>query len=93
MEAIFEKEVVKNVESVFKRCPLCGKVWKTAEEFLNDADLQLNGYQGNLFRLFEGREKIGLLLFTHQIDNCGTTLSFTADAFRLPKERTHPQGG
>lgn len=33
--------------SIFKRCPLCGKIWHTRELFLNDRTLHLNGYQFN----------------------------------------------
>ncbi|MCX7984315.1 MAG: hypothetical protein N3A63_05385 [Bacteroidetes bacterium] len=76
-------------ERVFKRCPLCGKEWKTSDDFLKDPDLQVNGYQGNLHRLFMGIERGGLVLFTHNAENCGTTLAFTADNFRLQSKRPH----
>jgi hypothetical protein len=69
-------------EKPFKRCPLCGTVWSTRDDFLNDATLHLNGYQGNLKRLLSGREKRGLLLYTHRIEACGTTLAFDAGDFK-----------
>ena len=69
-------------DKVFKTCPLCGKVWSQRDEFLNDTTLHLNGYQGNMQRLLNGKEKRGLLLFTHRTEGCGTTLAFDAGEFK-----------
>jgi hypothetical protein len=59
----------------FKRCTLCGTVWQRRDDFLADPTVILDGYQGSLRGLLTGRQKRGLLLFTHRIDGCGTTLA------------------
>ena len=66
----------------FKRCSLCGKVWMNRDEFLHDVTLELNGYQGNLNRLLSGLQKKGLLLYTHRIEGCGTTLAVDPSTFK-----------
>ena len=66
----------------FKRCSLCGKVWTHRNDFLSDPDLHLNGYQGNLRRLLTGKQRRGLLLFTHRVEGCGTTLAFDPSDFK-----------
>ena len=75
-------EEIVVAESVFKRCPLCGTIWNNRDEFLDDPHLHLNGYQGNIERLLNGRERRGLLLFTHRVEGCGTTLAFDAGDFK-----------
>jgi hypothetical protein len=64
----------------FKRCPLCGAVWATKEDFLDDALVHLNGYQ------FSSRKaeikKSGFLLFTHRQEDCGTTMAVIAEEFK-----------
>jgi uncharacterized C2H2 Zn-finger protein len=77
-----EEKKIEVTESVFKRCPLCGTIWRHRDDFLNDSTLHLNGYQGNIKRLLNGREKRGLLLFTHRTGACGTTLAFDACDFK-----------
>jgi hypothetical protein len=77
------QEVVVQQTVVFKKCPLCGKVWMTIDEFLSDKDLHLNGYQGNMKRLLDGSERFGLLLFTHGAEQCGTTLAFEPSVFKM----------
>lgn len=66
----------------FKRCTLCGAEWKDRDEFLHDPSLVLNGYQGNLRQLMSGRQRQGLLLFTHTVEGCGTTLAFDPSEFK-----------
>jgi len=66
----------------FKRCPLCGKIWATREEFLGDRQTRLNGYQCNSKRLREGLPVQGILVFTHFEHECGTTLALPASSFR-----------
>ncbi len=85
MESISKEvqEVVLQQTSAFKQCPLCGKVWNTIDEFLSDKELHLNGYQGNMKRLLDGRERFGLLLFTHCNEQCGTTLAFEPSVFKM----------
>jgi hypothetical protein len=67
---------------VFKRCSLCGVEWQDRDAFLSDSTLVLNGYQGNLRQLLSGRQKQGLLLFTHTAEGCGTTLAFDPTEFK-----------
>ncbi|HOV98529.1 MAG TPA: hypothetical protein PK595_03025 [Bacteroidota bacterium] len=90
MDMIETPAEVKTLTTIFKQCPLCGKIWRTSDEFLQDPELHLNGYQGSLFRLFEGRDQRGLLLFTHVAVHCGTTLAFNAEEFRMTKKNKHP---
>lgn len=76
MEGTAQADVV-----TFKRCSLCNTEWKTKDDFLNDPDLRLNGYQ------FGGREHRtmtggGLLLFTHLRSMCGTTLAVYVRQFK-----------
>lgn len=60
----------------FKRCTSCGAVWNTREEFLADASVHLDGYQANFMDL-----EVGLFLFTHRTDSCGTTMAIYAKEF------------
>jgi hypothetical protein len=69
-------------DDCFKKCPLCGREWKDVDDLLNDPELTLNGYQGDLRRLLGGEEKCGLLLFTHHKEECGTTLAFAPSSFK-----------
>jgi hypothetical protein len=64
------------VKPSFKECSGCGKVWRTANNFLKDKSLRLNGYQWNLLQ-----EKSGLLVYTHERDHCGSTISVRAQSF------------
>jgi hypothetical protein len=82
MHEVRSEKAADITESIFKKCPLCGTIWKQRDDFLTDPTLHLNGYQGNIKRLLSGREKRGLLLFTHRIDGCGTTLAFDASDFK-----------
>ena len=70
------------MNSVFKRCTLCGKEWGTREEFLEDVTLRLNGHQWNRKKIERGEKSYGLLIFTHRIDDCGTSLAIVASKFR-----------
>jgi hypothetical protein len=83
----FESGISRAVTpAVFKRCSLCGKVWQHRDDFLNDPDLRLNGYQGNLKRLLTGQQRRGLLLFTHMAAECGTTMAFDPSDFKGSRE-------
>jgi hypothetical protein len=83
----FENGIAEGVTvGVFKRCSLCGKVWNHRDDFLIDPDLQLNGYQGNLKRLLTGKQRRGLLLFTHMVAECGTTMAFDPSDFKAKRE-------
>lgn len=60
--------------SVFKKCPNCGFVWNTREDFLEDPDIIICGYQLNRSKLLSG-----LFLFHH---GCLTTLAIEVEQFR-----------
>ncbi|MBW7888215.1 MAG: hypothetical protein H3C35_07630 [Bacteroidetes bacterium] len=75
----------------FKQCSLCGTTWETAEDFLNDPSLQLNGYQFSAYAHRFGNGN-GLLLFTHKKGNCNTTLAIFARDFKendFPRNKPH----
>lgn len=75
----------------FKRCPLCGKIWSTREQFLSDDHTRLNGYQCNSKRLRAGLPAQGMLVFTHHSHDCGTTLALPASSFRDPSRPAVPR--
>lgn len=60
---------------IFKQCPACGFVWTSREQFLEDPELTLVGYQVNIKNL-----AAGLFLFNHSC--MGSTLAIQAMAFR-----------
>ncbi len=66
---------VLSVSDVFKICPLCGQSWATRLQFLEDAGLELVGYQVDFQEL-----SLGLFLFNHR--SCQTTLAIRAQSFR-----------
>jgi hypothetical protein len=70
---------------VFKVCPLCGKVWRGRREFLSDQSLVLNGYQWNVKKALRGEHSQGLLIFTHRVKHCGTTLALRPEQFRVAR--------
>ena len=67
----------------FKKCTMCGMEWSTKDDFLNDKDIRLNGYQWNKKKLRSGEEAAGLLIFTHTITTCCTTLGIEARKFKV----------
>jgi hypothetical protein len=79
------------MHQLFKRCTLCGKEWATREEFLNDVTLELNGHQWNKKKVLAGEPSEGLLIFTHRIRECGTSLALTASKFRQRMRRPLPE--
>jgi hypothetical protein len=62
-------------EGPFKTCTMCNKVWATPQEFLTDKDLQLNGYMWSKKSIKAGLYQGGLLVFTHMLQHCGTSLA------------------
>jgi hypothetical protein len=62
------------VSDVFKICPLCGHTWATRLQFLEDAGLELVGYQVDV-----EEPPLGLFLFNHR--SCQTTLAVPAHRF------------
>lgn len=64
------------VESPFKTCPCCAVSWQTRTEFLTDGALAINGYAPDFDNLLDG-----LLLFTHQVKGCCSTMGLKAQHF------------
>ena len=60
----------------FKKCPMCRKIWKSRDAFLDDESLLLEGYTAD----FEIKEK-GLFYFTHRTRGCYSTLALEAGDF------------
>ncbi len=75
IKKIIKKEKIKVRENKkgFKVCSFCGKKWESREEFLEDNDIKLAGYQINYLNI----EK-GLFLFNH---SCNTTLAVEVEDF------------
>ena len=59
---------------LFKKCPVCKRVWETRTDFLDDPDIIIIGYQVHFKELSEG-----LFLFNH---SCNATMTLRAGAFR-----------
>lgn len=64
------------MENEFKKCPMCGYIWPTREDFLKDKLLNLNGYSADFEKL-----EYGLFFFTHNKTDCGSTLVLEAVNF------------
>lgn len=60
----------------FKTCPMCEKNWVSLDTFLDDPALTFNGYQADF-----GTVEQGLFYFTHESENCGSTMALYAAAF------------
>jgi hypothetical protein len=58
-------------------CGLCGKVWHCLDDVVADAGLELTGYQARFDDPADG-----LVLVTHRIFGCGTTLAFPVSVLR-----------
>lgn len=63
-------------DQVFKICPMCGKSWQSRDSFLEDKELNFNGYQPDFGTIEEG-----IFYFTHEMDHCGSTMGVKAEAF------------
>ncbi len=63
-------------QTTFKTCSGCGKNWLTQNKFLEDIDLKLNGYKADFEKL-----EYGLLFFTHDQENCHSTLAIEVVEF------------
>jgi hypothetical protein len=62
----------------FKTCPLCGARWADYREFVTDAALQVEGYQACL-----PNPDYGMILLTHTVEGCRTTLGVMAASLRV----------
>ena len=63
-------------DQIFKTCPMCSKDWGCRETFLDDPELNFNGYQPNF-----GAIEQGLFYFTHEHAVCGSTMALKAEIF------------
>jgi len=59
----------------FKKCSCCKYTWYTRDEFLQDASIDLIGYQANFCNL-----ELGLFLFNHL--TCESTIAISAGFFK-----------
>lgn len=59
----------------YKQCPCCQNYWLTREELLQDASVELIGYQANFIYL-----ELGFFLFNHL--DCESTIAIPANRFR-----------
>ena len=62
---------------LFYRCQLCEHEWKTLDEFLDDADVVLEGVHAKPIEPNEG-----IMYFTHSANGCGTTFGKRTGEFR-----------
>lgn len=60
----------------FKRCPMCHHQWLSRNDFLTDSRLRINGYQADFKKLEDG-----LFYFTHESDDCYTTMAIPSVQF------------
>ena len=60
---------------IFKKCTCCEFPWFTRDEFLNDSDIDLVGYQANF-----GQLELGFFLFNHL--TCESTIALSAGNFK-----------
>ena len=74
--------------AMFKRCTFCGKQWETREDFLADNELRLDGYQWDSMQVVSGFPPEGMLVFTHSIVQCGTSLAVAAQNFKRETEHS-----
>ena len=61
------------INTVFKKCTVCGFQWASRDDFLRDPGIELIGYQVNFEELKEG-----FFLFNH---TCKGTLALMANEF------------
>ena len=76
-----------NSSASFKECTMCSKQWQTRDDFIDDASLELNGYQADFEQL-----ELGLFYFTHTTESCGSTIVIqTRDFLDLFTGKTYDQ--
>lgn len=61
----------------YKTCRVCHATWPTLPDLVHDANLRVNGYQASF-----GTPEEGLILLTHEVPGCGTTLAVTAGSLQ-----------
>jgi hypothetical protein len=76
VEHLYQLKEMNEKQQIFQTCPMCAKKWPCRDTFLDDPELNFNGYQPN-FGIIEQ----GLFYFTHENAVCGSTMVLKADAF------------
>lgn len=74
MNLYIEKIEMNSENKFFKTCPMCGHVWQTRKDLLEDPDTMIIGYQANFNHL-----ELDLFLFNHLI--CKGTFALSAINF------------
>jgi hypothetical protein len=97
MSTVAGPYVVTNVQDEqstdlpFKICNMCLTAWPDVQSFMKDRSLVVNGYQA-----FFSNPDDGLILFTHKVPGCGSTLALKASVFkglyRGPQYQEHLEG-
>lgn len=65
-----------DIDLIFKTCPMCESRWKSMDSFLADPFIVFNGYQANFGMLNEG-----IFFFTHETEECGSTMGIKVRIF------------
>ena len=68
--------ITVEISELFKTCSMCNSQWNSIDSFLADPSLSFNGYQANFGILDEG-----IFFFTHNMEECGSTLGIKVRAF------------
>lgn len=61
------------MDKPFKICTICTHHWENLIDLIRDNNLYINGYQASFDDSMQG-----LFLFTHDVEECGTTFAITA---------------
>ena len=70
------KEMSTENELAFKICPVCGQDWRCRDTFLDDQELNFNGFQPDFSSIEEG-----IFYFTHETPQCGSTMALKVEIF------------
>ncbi|BHH84878.1 hypothetical protein [Desulforhopalus sp. 52FAK] len=65
-----------DTKPLFKTCSMCKTIWDNMDVFLSDPHLSFNGYQPNF-----GQLEQGIFFFTHNTDECGSTIGLSVRTF------------
>lgn len=63
--------------ATLKICSKCGMVWPTLRDLVLDGSIEVNGYQAG----FDDPDS-GLVLFTHEVAHCQTTMAIEVGQLR-----------
>jgi hypothetical protein len=68
------------VAKPFKRCRYCSKEWRDKDDFLSDPGVYLGGKKAASMRGFIESARHGLLIFVHNVEQCGSTMLVAPEA-------------